>query len=130
MATKKIVAKQPTKKVVKTKVEKEQPVELKKLVVKIHGKELILTPQEAKELKAILDGLFEESKKVEREIIIQPYGYPVPYREVIYIKPWEWHYTYPYITYGGTGNTSNTTHISTTWTCNCANNGTLTCSCG
>ena len=140
MATKKIVAKKPVRKVVTAKVEKNQPVELKKLVVKIHGKELELTPQEAKELKEILNALFEESEKIEK-VVVQPYPYPVPYpyKEIIYIKPWEWHYTYPWITYNGTvstatGNITTNTAISDgkncTWTCNCANNGIFTCACG
>jgi hypothetical protein len=130
MATKKVVIKKVAKKV----VEKEQPVELKKLVIKIHGKELMLTPQEAKELKGILDELFEESKEIEKVLPV-PYPYPVyPWREVIYVKPWTWEY-HPMWTTIGTGNmiyTANglTNGVATSWTCGCANNGTFTCSCG
>jgi hypothetical protein len=128
MATKKVVIKKPAKKA----VEKDQPVELKKLVIKIHGKELMLTPQEAKELKGILDELFEESKEVETTRIVHehiyPYTYPY-YPQIIYVKPYEWTkvwYGDVNTTTGSTGNYSN--NIS--WTTTCNNAGTLTCNCG
>ena len=130
MATKKIVAKRPVKKIMTAKVEKDQPVELKKLVIKIHGKELTLTPQEAKELKGILDELFEESREVETTRIIHEHVYPYTYPYVyypIYVKPYEW----TKVWYGDVKtNTGNNIWNTTTWTSNCNNAGTLTCSCG
>ena len=126
MVTKKIV----TKKSARKSTEKEQPVELKKLIIKIHGKELMLTPQEAKELKGILNELFEESKQVETTIIhehVYPYTYIYP--SVIYVKPYEW----TKVWYGDVNTTTGNTWSSgnnISWTTTCNNAGTLTCSCG
>jgi hypothetical protein len=132
MATKKTVAKKPAKKV----ADKEQPVELKKLVIKIHGKELELTPKEALELKAILDELYDESKEIEKVQIIHehiyPYTYPYVYPQPIYVKPYEW----TKVWYGDavntttTGTTGNFNSVTSTWATTCNNAGTFTCSCG
>ncbi len=72
---------------------------LKKIVLDVEGKEIVLTPEQAKKLHEALDELFGMKEK--KEYVPYPYNpYPwYPYRL-------RWEYSRPYITYTGGGTTA------------------------
>lgn len=90
---------------------------IKKIVLQLSGKEVSLTPEEAKQLFEALGEMFE--------------------KKVVHVyEPYRWYWTYPYYGYGGTTvMPTTTTSVPSVWM---AGNGTtaslsgdtLTCSIG
>ena len=66
-------------------------MKIKKLVIELKGKDIELSVEQAKELQAALNELFEEKVRVvkEKEYIPQPYPVPRPC-PVEPIYPWPW----------------------------------------
>lgn len=58
-------------------MENEKMVQVKSLTIKIGDKEIEMTVEEAKNLKGVLDSLFEKEVVVKKEIEVVPQPYPV-----------------------------------------------------
>jgi hypothetical protein len=58
-------------------MENEKMVQVKSLTIKIGEREIEMTVEEAKNLKGVLDSLFEKEIVVKKEIEVVPQPYPV-----------------------------------------------------
>lgn len=77
---------------------------VKKLVIELSGKDVELSIEQAKELQAALNELFEEKVKVVEKERLVPQPYPVPSPYPVYPPPYRpWHPwgREPWITWSG-----------------------------